>query len=271
MPRRSLFRAAARALRPLAILLALLAAGCAAPAPPPEADAAGPEAARLREAMLAEVPGARLPDPARAARWLALTRGALDAAGQAPGTAELAVVADRAPAGQRIALVLLRAAGPWEVLAEAPASTGASGRRGFFITPTGVFVNDGGILGYRALGTPNAQGIRGLGVRGMRAWDFGWHPAPRGWAADGSEAPIRLTLHATDPVFLEPRLGTADSQGCVRVGGAMNRFLDRHGVIDAEIERQARYQPRVAALLLPDRAPTPIAGRMLVVVDGDAP
>jgi hypothetical protein len=256
---------------PILALLALLAA-CAAPAPPPAGPPPGAaEAARLRAAMLAEVPGAVLPDPTRAARWLALARATIDAAGERPGAAELALLVDRAPAGQRVALVLLRAEGPWEVLAEAPASTGASGRRGYFVTPLGVFVNDGAILGYRALGTPNAQGIRGLGERGMRAWDFGWRMAPRGWAADGSEAPIRFTLHATDPVVLEPRLGRADSQGCVRIGGAMNRFIDRNGVIDAEIERQARDDPRVAALLRPDRTPSPVAGRMLVVVEGAAP
>jgi hypothetical protein len=255
----------------LAWLVAALLGACAAPMPPPLRDAAGQEADRLRAAMLAEVPGAAVPDGAKAERWVALTRAALAASGQAPGAAELAVVADRAPQGQRVALVLLRATGPWELLAEAPASTGASGRRGYFVTPTGVFVNDGAILGYRALGTPNAQGIRGLGARGMRAWDFGWHWAPRGWAEDGSEARIRFVLHATDPDILEPRLGTPDSQGCVRVGGAMNRFLDLHGVLDADVERQAAGSPRVAALLAPERRPTPIAGRLLVVVDSAAP
>jgi hypothetical protein len=253
--------------------LAALLAGCVArpPAPADRPDAAAPEAARLRAAMLAEVPGAVAPDPARAAGWARLAQAALARAGQAPGRSEVALVVDRAPAVQRIALVLLRAAGGIEVLAEAPASTGRTGRRGYFVTPTGVFANDGAILGYRALGTPNAQGIRGLGARGMRVWDFGWHAAPRGWTGDGSAAPIRFLLHATDPDILEPRLGSPDSQGCVRIGGAMNRFVDRNGVMDAEIERQAAESPRVAALLAPGRTPSPIAGRLLVVVDSAAP
>jgi hypothetical protein len=51
----------------------------------------------------------------------------------------------------------------------------------------------------------------------------------------------------------------------------MNRFIDQNGVIDADIERQARDDPRVAALLRPDRTPSPAAGRMLVVVEGAAP
>ena len=252
--------------------VALLLAACAGRAPPPAPlDDSGREAARLRAVMLAEVPGTTQPSESAAARWVALTRAALAEAGQVPGAAELALVADRAPQVQRVALMLLRAEAPWEVIAEAPASTGATGRRGHFVTPTGVFVNDGSILGYRALGTPNREGIRGLGERGMRIWDFGWHRAQRGWTEDGSEARIRFALHATDPDLLEPLLGTPDSQGCVRVGGAMNRFLDLQGVIDADIERQAATSRRVAALLDPARQPSPIAGRMLVVVDSAAP
>ncbi|WP_211847861.1 hypothetical protein [Neoroseomonas eburnea] len=254
------------------VLAAASVAACAArrPAAPPPPDAAGAEAQRLRAIMLADVPGAAVPDPAQAARWIALARSALDAAGRLPQGTELALLVDRAPAVQRIGLLLLRAEGPWEVLATAPASTGITGRRGYFVTPTGVFVNDGGIMGYRALGTPNREGIRGLGAQGMRAWDFGWVWAPRGWTEDGSEAPIRFLLHATDPDHFEPRLGEPGSQGCVRIGGAMNIFLDRHGVIDADAERIAAESPRMAALLAPDRTPTAIAGRMLIVVDSAA-
>ncbi|WP_198373186.1 L,D-transpeptidase, partial [Roseomonas rosulenta] len=219
--------------------------------------------------MLAEVPGAARPDPAQAARWVALAREAMAASGQAAPRAELALLVDRAPSVQRIGLMLLRAEGPWEVLAVAPAATGTRGRQGYFVTPTGVFAHDGAILGYRALGTPNAQGIRGLGARGARVWDFGWQPAERGWREDGSEAEIRFLLHATDPALLEPRLGRPGSQGCVRIGGAMNRFLDHHGVLDAELERMAAEDRRAAALLPADRQPTSLAGRLLIVVDSD--
>ncbi len=246
-------------------LVALLAA-CAVP-PPAEPEAAAAEARRLGDAMLGAVPRAAAPDPALAARWIEQTRDLLADAGYVPAFFELALLVDRAPSVQRAALVLLRREGPWEVLATAPASTGRRGRRGFFVTPTGIFANDGEILGYRALGTRNARGIRGLGVAGMRAWDFGWVWAVRGWSEDGGEAPIRFLLHATDPDVLEPRLGRPDSQGCVRIGGAMNRFLDANGIIDAEIERQAATDARAAALLLPGRQPTSIAGRLLIVVD----
>lgn len=262
------------AMRLAGAVILLFAASCAAPPPPartPPPDVAAPEAARLRDAMLSEVPGAAVPPPALAAQWVRLAREALAAANRQPEGTELAVLADRAPAVQRIALLLLRAEGPWDVLAAAPAATGQSGRRGYFLTPTGVYANDGSVLGYRALGTRNAQGIRGLGAQGMRVWDFGWVWATRGWAEDGSEAPIRFLLHATDPDILEPRLGRPGSQGCVRIGGAMNRFLDRHGVLDAELERIAPGDARTAALLPPDRTPTPIAGRLLIVVDSAAP
>jgi hypothetical protein len=53
----------------------------------------------------------------------------------------------------------------------------------------------------------------------------------------------------------------------VRIPDAMNRFLDRHGILDADYERAARRDRRFAALLMPDRTPTPLAGNLLVVID----
>ena len=51
----------------------------------------------------------------------------------------------------------------------------------------------------------------------------------------------------------------------------MNRFLDRHGILDADYEQVAKGDPRFEALLLPTRAPTPLAGNALVVVDSSEP
>jgi len=52
----------------------------------------------------------------------------------------------------------------------------------------------------------------------------------------------------------------------------MNRFLDRHGILDADYERAARYDAAFEALLLSDRTPAPLAGNALVVVDSsDSP
>jgi hypothetical protein len=53
----------------------------------------------------------------------------------------------------------------------------------------------------------------------------------------------------------------------VRIPTAMNRFLDAHGVLDADYEQAAQRNARFAALLLPDRTPTALAGNALVIID----
>jgi len=57
----------------------------------------------------------------------------------------------------------------------------------------------------------------------------------------------------------------------VRIPTTMNRFLDRHGILDVDYERAAKDERRFLALLLPGRSPTPLAGNMLVVVDSSEP
>ena len=69
------------------------------------------------------------------------------------------------------------------------------------------------------------------------------------------------------PVRSARRLGRTASKGCIRIPEAMNLFLDRHGILDANYEQVAQYNPRIQAVLLPDRTPTPLAGNALVVVD----
>jgi hypothetical protein len=184
---------------------------------------------------------------------------------------QLLVVVDRNPAVQRLAVVLADPHSAWQVIGDSKVSTGQAGRRGYFITPTGVFVHDGDIRDYRALGTFNENHIRGLGLKDMRVWDFGWQTAAKGWDPDGDTGPMRLALHATDPDYLEPRLGRPASEGCVRIPAAMNRFLDHYGVLDREYEALARLDPAYAAVLAADRQPTPLAGDKLVVVDSAAP
>jgi hypothetical protein len=51
----------------------------------------------------------------------------------------------------------------------------------------------------------------------------------------------------------------------------MNRFLDHYGILDADYEQVAKGDPRFEALLLPARAPTPLAGNALTVVDSSGP
>lgn len=102
------------------------------------------------------------------------------------------------------------------------------------------------IRDWRAEGTFNAQHIPGLGLKGVRVWDFGWQRANKGWGSE-EEGDIRLLLHATDPDYLERRLGRPASKGCVGIPAAMNRFLDHHGILNADYERAAKDPVRRSA------------------------
>ena len=106
-------------------------------------------------------------------------------------------------------------------------STGNQKRHGdYFLTPVGIFThaND-----YRAEGTRNAKGWRGLGVKNSRVWDFGWQKTCK----NNQPIEIRLLMHATDPDFGEPRLGKVASKGCVRISSKLNKFLDYYGILDS--------------------------------------
>jgi len=231
---------------------------------PPDIDR---EVALLRAALTREVPqhSAGNADDDRA--WIRGAKRVAAASGFVIDRTQLVVVVDRAPAMQQLRIILARPDAVWQVIGGSKVSTGQAGRRGYFITPVGVFLHTDAILDFRALGTFNENHIRGLGLKGMRVWDFGWQTAERGWRADRDEAEIRLQMHATDPDYLEQRLGRPASEGCVRVPATMNRFLDRHGVLDVDYERDAPNDPRLASVLLRDRDPTPLAGHALIVVD----
>lgn len=235
------------------------------PAPSPaEIDT---EIVRLRDALVREVPNLVARTPGRDREWVQLAQSALADAGHQLDRPQLLVVVDRSPRVQQLSILVARPDAPWEVLGGTLVSTGQQGRRDYYITPTGVFLHTDAILGFRAQGTLNENGIRGFGAKGMRVWDFGWQPATKGWRADREGGDIRFLMHATDPDRLEQRLGRPASQGCVRVSAAMNRFLDRHGVLDADYERAARDDRRFRALLPADRTPGPLGGHALVVVD----
>ncbi|KAA5612216.1 L,D-transpeptidase [Rhodovastum atsumiense] len=197
---------------------------------------------------------------------LDLARGQLQASNVVLSRPQLLIIVDRSPSVQQLLVVAASPSEGWQVIGATHVSTGKPGRREHFLTPLGVLQNTPDIVGYRAEGTRNEYGIRGLGVRGMRVWDFGWQETDN-WRWPGTKINIRMAMHATDPDALEPRIGRPDSQGCIRIPAVLNRFLDRHGVIDAEIETAAQSDPRFAALLLPGRIPTPIAGNTVVVVD----
>lgn len=77
---------------------------------------------------------------------------------------------------------------------------------------------------------------------------------------------MRLQMHATDADLLEPRLGSVQSKGCIRIPASLNRLLDRYGVLDLD------YDSAVAAgrpmwVLPAGRSPVEEAGRYLIVVD----
>jgi hypothetical protein len=225
------------------------------------------ELSRLRAAFAAEVaPSLGTPHDGDAER-ITRARAILAAEGERIEAPQLLLFVDRNPAVQEASILLARPAAAWAVIGGTRVSTGQAGRRGYYLTPLGVFHHTDAILDWRAEGTFNENGIRGLGLRGMRVWDFGWQEAAKGWRADGERGPIRLLVHATDPDLLEPRIGQPASQGCIRLPATMNLFLDRHGVLDADYERAAEEDPRFRALLLPEREPTPLAGRLLAVIE----
>jgi hypothetical protein len=249
----------------------------AAPVAPSQASTAAPadlasEADQLHRALIEEVPDLRMDSSRAAQAWIARTEAAIAAQRLAIDRPQLLVVVDRNPRVQQFRLILALPRGAWVDLGGSVVSTGEPGRYNHFLTPTGIFLHSDAILDYRAEGTYNRHHIRGLGERGMRVWDFGWQEAVRGWRSTRKVSRMRLLLHSTDPATLAHLLGQPASDGCIRIPAAVNRFLDRNGVLDADYEAAARENPaRFAALLLPDRTPTPLAGDKLVVIDSSEP
>jgi hypothetical protein len=226
----------------------------------------------LKQRLRQIVGGALLPDnPTAALRALAAARMMIATTMTLINRPQTLLVVDRAPSVQRLWVVVAtpdRAS--WSVIGTVRVSTGKPGRKEHFKTPVGVFVNTPDILGYRALGTRNKYGIRGIGQKGMRVWDFGWQTT-EDWRTPGAVASVRLEMHATDPTFLEGRLGRPDSEACIRVPDRFNRFLDRFGLIDAQLTALALTSRAVAALLPADATPSPLAGDKVVVVDTSEP
>ncbi|AOB33672.1 hypothetical protein AKI39_12345 [Bordetella sp. H567] len=177
------------------------------------------------------------------------------------------LVVDRSRRVQMILVYWISLADEPRLIGASPVSTGSTGRYDHFETPIGVFehsVSDGD---FRAEGTKNEFGIRGYGRKGMRVYDFGWQVALRGWGR-GGQSPMRLQMHATDPDFLEPRLGRVDSKGCVRIPATLNAFLDRFGVLDADYEA-AEQAGEPMWVLSSARNPASGAGRWLVILDSE--
>ena len=178
---------------------------------------------------------------------------------------EYLILVDRDPNVQALFLFFRGTDGEPQLVGASPVSTGRPGSFDHFETPLGVFEHTTANPDYRAEGTRNSQGIRGYGAKGMRIYDFGWQQVPRGWG-DRAVSDMRLQMHATDPDLLEPRLGSTQSKGCIRIPASLNRLIDHYGVLDADYERAQREGSKLW-VFDPQRNPVPFPGRYLVVID----
>lgn len=205
-----------------------------------------------------------MPDDEQVA-YGARLQDALTAAQVTLAAPQFIVLVDRSPNVQAALIYWGSAERGWQFIGASPVSTGLPGRYEHFLTPLGVFEHSLANPDFRAEGTKNELGFRGYGVKGMRIYDFGWIDSPRGWG-DGSMGELRLQMHSTDPVLAEPRLGTAQSEGCVRIPATLNDFIDRHGLLDEDYDR-ALAEGDTLWVLRKDRTPVSSPGRYLVVVD----
>ncbi len=175
------------------------------------------------------------------------------------------VLVDRNPNVQAAFVLVHLQSGIWQWIGATAVSTGKVGAYEHFVTPLGVFAHTLDNPDFRAEGTFNKNHIRGYGLKGLRVFDFGWQFAERGWGVGGSSR-MRLQMHATDPATLEERVGSVQSEGCIRIPSSLNVFLDMHGVLDAAYE-EATVQGDDLWVLKPGRSIVPWPGRYMVIVD----
>jgi hypothetical protein len=259
----------------VALYAILCLAGCAHTHQPrpvaveqtPQEQKIATEVSQLRQDMAREVPGETPYTAPENKNWVAHAQAIVAVSPYKISNPQTIIAVDRNPDVQQLRVIVANPHGQWQIIGGGKVSTGIAGVPGHYITPTGVFPHTSAILDYRALGTYNENNIRGLGETGRRVWDFGWQIAEEGWSPDHKLAEIRLAMHATDPDYLEPLLGHPESEGCVRVSAAMNVFLDRHAILDADYLQAANTDPSIAAVLPADGDPTPLAGMYLVVFD----
>ncbi len=223
---------------------------------------------RLRETFLDEVGGIPL-SPEQEQLYHADILRQLLQQNAVPDTDQYLLYVDRNP-GVQIALIALVEAKTMRIITIGAdkVSTGRRGRVGYFITPTGVFRHVPENLGYRAEGTKNKLGVRGLGKKGMRVWDLGDSEGETGWLKKPERRYMRLQIHATDPDLLEQKLGQPASKGCIRVSSRLNAFLDKYSLLDRQFET-FMTNPNVAWLFRKDRITSPFEGEYVVI--GESP
>lgn len=221
---------------------------------------------KLREQFESDVTRRLTVPPAAQQAYAQRLQAALAEKGLGALARQYVVLVDRNPNVQALFLYFRGdPTGAWALIGASPVSTGLPGQYDHFVTPIGVFDHSPQNMDFRAEGTLNENGIRGYGARDMRIFDFGWTDAERGWGKGGIST-MRFQMHATDPEKLEPLLGIRHSKGCVRIPNSLDRFLDHHGILDAQY--QAIADAGIPLWVLhTDRATTPWAGRYLVVVD----
>lgn len=202
---------------------------------------------------------------ATALDYAVLLDAALAVAGIREITPKFILLVDRNPNVQVLLLYWGTAEGSWTLVGASSISTGLPGRYQHFKTPLGVFEHSLENPDFRAEGTKNQFGIRGYGNKGSRIYDFGWVKAPRGWG-DGHIGELRLQMHSTDPDVLEQRIGTAQSEGCIRIPSQLNDFIDHYGILDEDYDRVVAAGNHLW-VLQKDRVPTPWSGRYLVVLE----
>ena len=250
-------------------MAAAATAGAASFDPVLESRTTAPSAAIPLTSEFEQAVAMRLRPPPEVVAFYAMRLGQeLDLAGVRLDRPQFVALVDRSPNTQALLIFVSGADAAWRLVGAAPVSTGLPGRYEHFKTPLGVFDHSVAHLDYRAEGTKNKFGIRGYGHKGARVYDFGWVTAARGWGK-GTMSAMRLQMHATDADRLEPKLGTAQSKGCIRIPASLNEFIDRYGVLDADyldkLVKGSRFW-----VLRNDRTPTPWSGRYLVVVDSMA-
>ena len=197
------------------------------------------------------------------AHYAQLLNSALENAEVSQLPPQYILLVDRNPHVQAAMIEWKAPDGMFHLIGATPVSTGRPGRYEHFGTPLGVYEHRTSNPDFRSKGTRNEFGIRGYGVQGLRIFDFGWVEAPKGWG-DHALSRLRLQVHATDPDRLDPRLGTPQSEGCVRTTASFNVFLDRYGILDADYEKAGHWK---SSVLYPRREATQWSGRYLVIVD----
>lgn len=203
--------------------------------------------------------------PAEEQRYYAeLTLNKLQQAGLKNLPAQYLLVVDRSPRVQAALLFWLSEDVQLELIGASPVSTGKENGYEYFETPIGIFDHTPHNLDFRAEGTKNKLGLMGYGDKGMRVYDFGWVAARKTWVPEMGK--MRLQLHSTDLQRLEPRLGLAQSMGCIRIPATLNSLFDHYGVLDADYER-AINNKKILTTLDSKREPTPWSGKYLIVVD----